>query len=162
MTDSLRADFMSGMDEIERATDPKTWAESGPVDDERPKKKTTPSKPEDDLADFLADDDLADEYQPDEDFAAGESPDDSDGDETDGGLSAVFMDTDLIPDEDPDFDAEVDQDSAAPASSGAPNGEVAANGSVNGSSNESTENHTDDEIDVAESIDGPGEGEESW
>ena len=40
MTEGLRSDFMAGMDEIERATDPNAWAASaGPSDGSKPEKK---------------------------------------------------------------------------------------------------------------------------
>ncbi len=42
MTEGLRSDFMAGMDEIERATDPNAWAASaGPSDGSKPEKKHT-------------------------------------------------------------------------------------------------------------------------
>lgn len=57
MTEGLRTEFMSGLDEIERATDPNAWAASaGPSNVSPPAKKTDG----DDDAD-TADDDTADD-----------------------------------------------------------------------------------------------------
>ncbi len=42
MTDSLRSEFMAGMDEIDRVTDPNAWAASAGPSDNAPKPKSTP------------------------------------------------------------------------------------------------------------------------
>ncbi|MGB5760802.1 MAG: twin-arginine translocase TatA/TatE family subunit, partial [Acidimicrobiales bacterium] len=42
MTDSLRSEFMAGLDEIDRAVDPNAWAASAGPSDNAPKPKPKP------------------------------------------------------------------------------------------------------------------------
>lgn len=89
MTENLRSEFMSGMEEIEKATDPNAWAASaGPSDDSPPIKAPKPFEPVTAAdADAEADDDADDESADDTD-----SDSDAEGSTEDSGTDNADTD----------------------------------------------------------------------
>ncbi|MGI9596467.1 MAG: twin-arginine translocase TatA/TatE family subunit [Acidimicrobiales bacterium] len=93
MTDSLRSEFMSGLDEIERAADPNSWAASAGPSLVKPQDRSADSDSDGD-----ADDDPDSEADADTDIDGADSEpeahDEEDGNEIDTGLDGGPVEAD--------------------------------------------------------------------
>ena len=141
MTEGLRSDFMAGMDEIERATDPNAWAASaGPTEGSKPEKKHTAT-----MADAPAADEPTDDTSTDSDSTDDESTDDNSAD------SETTQDSETAQ------DSAAAKDPVAESANGATAAKPATSANGNGAGTDSSE----DTADAVPVVDGDDDGTEA-